>query len=145
MRQHRYFVKTSTDTYYLWQTEMTAMGNSEIGPDGMLKEFPGKGTEPVIENMPGGVGVTFYHEERHLEDIIYYCSAGFPHPKDVRVDGWQNAPHIYEVHHDRQDMGPDYHDLWEMLTDPLIKLNQYTVRPSIFKYLDELQKCSGRR
>ena len=145
LRQHRYFIKTSTDTYYLWQTDMTAMGNSEIGPDGMLKEFPGKGTEPVIENMPGGVGVTFYHEERHLEDIIYYCSAGFPHPKDVQVDGWQNAPHIYEVHHDRQDMEPDYHDLWEMLTDPLIKLNQYTVRPSIFKYLDESQKCSGRR
>lgn len=145
LRQHRYFIKTSTDTYYLWRTDMTAMGNSEIGPDGTLKEFPGKGTEPVIKNMPGGVGVTFHHEERDLEDVIYYCSAGFPHPKDIQVDGWQNAPHMYEVHHDRQDAEPDYQDLWEMLTDPLIKLNQYTVRPSIFKYLDESQKCSGRR
>lgn len=143
-REHRYFIKTSNDTYYLWRTDMTALGNTEIDENGAVKALPSKSVDSLVLEVPGGFGVTFYHEMKDLEDVIYYCSAGFRHPKDIQ-SGWQNAAHIYEVHHDRQDQEPDYHDLREMLTDPLIKLNQYTVRPSIFKYLDESQKCSGRR
>lgn len=145
MHEHLYFIKTCSDTYYMWRTPMVALGNTEINEKGVIKGNQGKGTDILVSEVPGGFGVTFYHEMRELEDIIYYCSAGFRHPKDIQADGWQNAAHIYEVHHDCQDKEPDYHDLRDMLTDPLIKLNQYTVRPSIFKYMDELMKCSGRK
>lgn len=144
MRDHQYIVKTLHDTYYLRRTNMVPFGNSEIDEDGNLKPPHSKGVEVLTNEMPGGFGITFYHENRDLQDVIYYCVAGNQRAQDLKGDGMARYPHIYEVHHD-QAGEPDYHELYEMLSDPIVKLKQYTSRPSIFKYMDECIRCSGRR
>lgn len=147
IRENRYFLKTDLDTYYIERTNIVPLGSSEVGEDGrLIKSFHGKGVESMVENMPGGFGISFYHEKDLIgvEDIIYYCSAGARKASDIQA-GLPNFPNTYKVFHENTTSDETYLELYTLLTDTTIRLKQYSTILGIFKYIKEWARVSGRR
>lgn len=145
----KYAVTVNGKDYFISRTDRVVLGKSSIDENGELlptKEIGSKGKE-YYDNFAGYVGMSFYFSESDNR-LYYIVGDSILRNGDFGISGdIVRFPHVYEVRSGSifNTIDFDVETFRKMLGTTIVRIKNYTVLPSIFKFMREWAKCGGRK
>lgn len=145
----KYAVTVGGKDYFISRTDRVVLGKSSIDENGELlppKEIGSKGKE-YYDRFAGYVGMSFYFSESDNR-LYYIVGDSILRNGDFGISGdIVRFPHVYEVRSGSifNTIDFDVETFRKMLGTTIVRIKNYTVLPSIFKFMREWAKCGGRK
>ena len=145
----KYAVTVGGKDYFISRTDRVVLGKSSIDENGELlppKEIGSKGKE-YYDRFAGYVGMSFYFSESDNR-LYYIVGDSILRNGDFGISGdIVRFPHVYEVRSGSifNTIDFDVEAFRKMLGTTIVRIKNYTVLPSIFKFMREWAKCGGRK
>lgn len=145
----KYAVTVGGKDYFISRTDRVVLGKSSIDENGELlptREIGSKGKE-YYDRFAGYVGMSFYFSESDNR-LYYIVGDSILRNGDFGISGdIVRFPHVYEVRSGSifNTIDFDVETFRKMLGTTIVRIKNYTVLPSIFKFMREWAKCGGRK
>ena len=145
----KYAVTVGGKDYFISRTDRVVLGKSSIDENGELlptRKIGSKGKE-YYDRFAGYVGMSFYFSESDNR-LYYIVGDSILRNGDFGISGdIVRFPHVYEVRSGSifNTIDFDVETFRKMLGTTIVRIKNYTVLPSIFKFMREWAKCGGRK